>query len=103
MVLDCGSVIDHGPQWNPNGGDCEGRLVGRMSAADGIGALGVFSVLLTVASLPMGHKKSETFPSELRTGRYQASDFQPRGKRTARPLTVQSSRGSMIAAATALA
>ena len=51
MVLDCGSVIHHGPQWNPNGGDCEGRLVGRMSAADGIGALGVFSVLLTVASL----------------------------------------------------
>ena len=58
MVLDCGSVVHHGPQWNPNGGDCEGRLVGRKLAAEGIGALGVLFVLLTVASLLMGAPKA---------------------------------------------
>ena len=43
LTLNCGSVISPGPQWNSEGGTCEGVLEGRRAEALVVGLLGALA------------------------------------------------------------
>ena len=49
LTLNCGSVISPGPQWNSEGGTCEGVLEGRHAEALAVGLLAALAIAWALA------------------------------------------------------